>query len=144
MKDHYKKLLSEAIAKKHQRILATASKTSKDVEQTFGSTSLDDLFDKGHIKFNDHLKLIANSNSNALNKHIGLLDAVDKLYKQQDVRHNKIADKLKQSNPSLYRSYIEPSISFLNFSSGKISKEKIHKNIGWLHSETLASLYHPD
>lgn len=124
IKEYYKQLLSEAYQQRARRMAIALPKAEKDVQDKFGTTSFTDLNDMDLIHYKD------NENPHEFNtpewhayeanfddeysdetpaeirKMDSVLQANIRAQSGLQQRRVQIADKLKASNPDLYRSYI--------------------------------------
>lgn len=124
----FKQILSEAYEKRLYRLDAAAPKARAALEKKFGTSSFEELGDMGHIKYDypvnphdpktnpneygewemsDAAEPSFTSDTPAeIKRYGGIIDARYRAQRGLERRDIQIADKLKTSNPSLYRTYI--------------------------------------
>lgn len=120
----FKQLLSEAYQQRARRMAIALPKAERDVEQKFGTTSFTDLNDMDliHYKENDNPHEFdtpewhayeanfddeySDETPKEIRKMDSVLQANIRAHSGLNQRRIRIADKLKESNPDLYRSYI--------------------------------------
>lgn len=120
----FKQILSEAYQQRARRMAIALPKAERDVEQKFGTTSFTDLNDMDliHYKENDNPHEFdtpewhayeanfddeySDETPKEIRKMDSVLQANIRAHSGLNQRRIRIADKLKESNPELYRSYI--------------------------------------
>lgn len=126
----FKQILSEAYEKRLYRLDAAAPKARAALEKKFGTSSFEELGDMGHIKYDDypvnphdpktnpneyeewemsdaaHEISYGSDTPTEIKRYAGIIDARHRAQWGLEQRDIRIADKLKTSNPSLYRTYI--------------------------------------
>lgn len=124
----FKELLPEAYEKRLYRLDIAAPKAQAAVEKKFGTSSFEELGDKGHVEYdvpeNPHDReknpkewekwemsdaaepTLGAKTAPEIKRFSGILDAKFAAQRGLDRRDVQIADNLKTSNPNLYRTYI--------------------------------------
>ena len=124
----FKQILSEAYENRVDRLQIGYGKAEAAVKNKFGTSSFVDLDDLGHLKYttaeNPHDPetnpkehdewnesdagdpILTTDTPAEIRRFSGIMDASNRAHRGLDQRDIRIADKLKTSNPNLYKTYV--------------------------------------